>query len=71
MASLQDIFTGGLQTYLDVQEAKARAKIENTPAPPANPQPKPATPAAPTLSPMVIGGIVAGLALVAFLALRR
>ena len=67
---LADIFKGGLQSYLDVKEAEARAKIETTPSPPANPQPAPARPVA-TMSPLVIGGIVAGLALVAFLALRR
>ncbi len=67
---LADIFKGGLQTYLDVAEARARAKIETAPAPPANPQPAKASPAG-GMSPLVIGGIVAGLALVAFLALRH
>lgn len=67
---LTDIFKGGLQTYLDVKADEARAKIASTPAPPVNPQPAKAAPAG-GMSPLVIGGIVAGLALVAFLALRR
>ena len=71
MASIGDIFKDGLQTYLDVEEAQARARIANTPAPPANPQPAPATPAISAMSPIVVGSIVAGLALVAFLVLRR
>ncbi len=67
---LADIFKGGLQTYLDIKADEARAKINDTPAPPANPQPAKAAPAG-GMSPLVVGGIVAGLALVAFLVLRR